>query len=57
MNDWQTPAALAVVALTVLLFLFKKKKTSCGSDCSCPTKGVELPRSTNADEDSKCPPK
>lgn len=36
--DWQTPAALTVVALTILLFfLNRKKKSSCGSEsCACP---------------------
>ncbi|MEJ6581511.1 MAG: hypothetical protein QNL68_17130 [Akkermansiaceae bacterium] len=34
--DWQTPAALAVVGLTVILFFFNRKKKSCGSNCACP---------------------
>ncbi|MEN8772821.1 MAG: LPXTG cell wall anchor domain-containing protein [Akkermansiaceae bacterium] len=34
--DWQTPAALGVVALTVLLFLVKRKKKPCGGNCACP---------------------
>ena len=41
--DWQTPAALGVVALTILLFLAKKKSSkSCGSDCACPKPGEKL---------------
>jgi hypothetical protein len=36
--NWQTPAALAVVVLTVFLFVFKKRKSSCGGNCSCPSK-------------------
>lgn len=37
--DWQTPAALGVVLLTILLFLTKgKKKKGCGGDCGCAKK-------------------
>ena len=37
MTDWQTPAALATVALTVILFFVKLKKKSCGEgSCACP---------------------
>ena len=35
--DWQTPAALTVVILTIILFVAKKKSSkSCGSDYKCP---------------------
>lgn len=34
--DWQTPAALAVVGLTLILFFLKRKKGSCGGSCACP---------------------
>lgn len=35
--DWQTPAALGVVALTLILFFVKRKKSSCGGgSCACP---------------------
>jgi hypothetical protein len=59
MTDWQTPAALVVVLITIVIFVVKihSGKRSCGSNCSCPTKGMSMPRPTNADEDSKCPPK
>lgn len=35
--DWQTPAALTVVILTMILFLTKKKSSKySGSDYNCP---------------------
>ncbi|MFT5411185.1 MAG: hypothetical protein ACI8XO_003966 [Verrucomicrobiales bacterium] len=42
-TDWQTPAALAVVALTLILFAFRivrqrKNKGGCGGGCDCPAK-------------------
>jgi hypothetical protein len=44
--DWQTPSALAVVALTVVAFIWrsvrkrrsKKSGSSCGSGCACAPK-------------------
>ncbi|MGI9267809.1 MAG: hypothetical protein ACR2QY_09830 [Akkermansiaceae bacterium] len=34
--DWQTPAALSTVALTVILFFVKRKKKSCSTgSCAC----------------------
>ena len=38
--DWQTPAALGVVILTLVLFFVNRKKKSCGGgSCNCPKKG------------------
>ncbi|MFT6182381.1 MAG: hypothetical protein ACJAQT_001092 [Akkermansiaceae bacterium] len=39
--NWQTPAALTVVALTAIIFLLRLRrgKKSCGtSSCACPKK-------------------
>lgn len=40
MDNWQTPLALFVVALTVALFAVrawkKRKNPGCGGDCACP---------------------
>jgi len=39
MQDWQTPAALFVVALTAVLMVRgvwkKRRKPGCGGDCGC----------------------
>ena len=41
MNDWQTLAALAIVALTLVAFAWRAlrrgraKSKSCGSGCDC----------------------
>ena len=42
-ESWQTPAALAVVALTALAFVVRfwrkrksKGRAGCGSGCNCP---------------------
>lgn len=41
MNNWQTPLALLVVAVTLGLLLRgawkKRRKPGCGGDCGCPT--------------------
>ena len=43
MNNWQTPLALLVVAVTVALFewnTWKKRRkpgSGCGGDCGCPS--------------------
>lgn len=42
-EHWQTIAALAVVGVTVLLFLrnlLGREKTSCGGQCECPTRAM-----------------
>jgi len=39
MIDWQTPAALGVVLLTLVIFLSSgRKKKACGGKCDCPVK-------------------
>jgi hypothetical protein len=40
--DWQTPAALAVVALTALIFLvrLRRSRKSCGGGC-CQKNGTD----------------
>ncbi|MGJ8697956.1 MAG: hypothetical protein ACSHYF_16680 [Verrucomicrobiaceae bacterium] len=37
--DWQTPTALAIVALTLIaLIRSAMKKKGCGGSCDCPAK-------------------
>lgn len=41
MENWQTPLALLVVAITLALLIRsawkKRRKPGCGGDCGCPT--------------------
>jgi len=41
MDNWQTPLALLVVAITLALLIRgawkKRRKPGCGGDCGCPT--------------------
>ncbi len=36
--NWQTPVALAIVGLTIVLFFVRRKKNSCGGNCGCTAK-------------------
>ena len=44
LQNWQTVAALAIVALTMALFAIRmirpRKKAGCGGGCGCATKPV-----------------
>lgn len=41
MDNWQTPLALLVVAVTVALLVHgawkRRRKPGCGGDCGCPS--------------------
>jgi hypothetical protein len=45
MENWQTPLALLVVAITLALLLRsawkKRRKPGCGGDCGCPTSEIK----------------
>ena len=47
-DSWQTPAAIAIVALTLAIFILRLLKgrggkNSCGTSCACPG-GDPLPK-------------
>jgi hypothetical protein len=45
MENWQTPLALLVVAITLALLIRsawkKRRKPGCGGDCGCPTSEIK----------------
>jgi hypothetical protein len=45
MENWQTPLALLVVAITLALLVRsawkKRRKPGCGGDCGCPTNDLK----------------
>lgn len=45
MDNWQTPLALLVVAITLALLVRsawkKRRKPGCGGDCGCPSNDIK----------------
>jgi hypothetical protein len=45
MDNWQTPLALLVVAITLALLIRsawkKRRKPGCGGDCGCPSNDIK----------------
>jgi hypothetical protein len=45
MDNWQTPLALLVVAITLALLVRsawkKRRKPGCGGDCGCPSTDIK----------------